>query len=147
MPDTWSDFMRKLFVVATSIFLFVAAVDGQTAADLAKKYRHREIYDVQPGVQMTPRFDGNGAVCEMQVEQVHFGPNGAELYDGIDERQVYAIIDQLVPVSERGVKLNTIEECVGICQTTHEYSNVAIKILSGGHTRLITIKWRRRSCG
>ena len=139
--------MTKSFIAAYLVVLFITAANGQTAADLAKKYAHHEVYEVQPGVQMTPRFDGNGAVCEMQVEQVHFGPNGAELYDGIDERQVYAIIDQLVPVSERGVKLNTIEECVGICQTTHEYSNVAIKILSGGHTRLITIKWRRRSCG
>jgi hypothetical protein len=138
--------MTKMFVAATSIFLFVAAINGQTAADLAKKYQHREVYEVQPGVQMTPNFDSNGVVCEMQVEQAHFGTNGAELTDGIDEHKVYPIIDQLVPVSERGLKLNTIEECVGSCQTTHEYSNVAVKILSGGHTRLITIKWRNRSC-
>jgi len=93
-------------LAATSIFLLVAAVNGQTASDLAKKYRHRDVYDVQPGVQMTPKFDSSGVVCEMQVEQAHFGTNGAELYDGLDERKIYSIVDQLVRVSERGLKLN-----------------------------------------
>jgi len=138
--------MMKIFSAAISIFLFITAVNGQTAADLAKKYHHREVYEVQPGVQMTPQFDSSGVVCEMQVEQAHFGANGAEFSDGIDERKIYPIIDQLVPVPERGLKLNTIEECGGICQTTREYENVTIKILSVGHTRLVTIKWRNRSC-
>lgn len=44
------------------------------------------------------------------------------------------------------MKLNTIEACVGTCQTIHEYENVTINIISGGHMRLVTIKWRNRSC-
>lgn len=124
----------------------MAVANGQTAADLAKKYNHREVYEVQPGVQMIPKFDSSGVVCEMEVEQSHFGTNGTELDDGIDERKVYPIIDQLVPMSERGLQLKTSEECAGICQTTNEYENVVIHIISGGHTRVVTIKWRNRRC-
>jgi len=138
--------MKKTLAVSTSMFLFMAAANGQTAADLAKKYQHHEVYEVKPGVQMTPKFDSSGAVCEMQVEQAHFVNDGVNVSHGIDERLVYPIIDQLVPVSERGTKLNTFDECVSICQTTYQYSNVAIMIVSGGDTRLVRIKWRSRSC-
>jgi hypothetical protein len=138
--------MTKILAAATSMFLFIAAANGQTAADLAKKYHHHEVYEVKPGVQMTPKFDSSGAVCEMQVEQAHFVKDGVDVSHGIDERQVYPIIDELVPVSERGTKLNTFDECVGVCQTTYQYSNVAIAIVSAGDTRLVRIKWRNRSC-
>ena len=138
--------MTKILAAATSTFLFVAAANGQTAADLAKKYHHHEVYEVEPGVQMTPKFDSSGAVCEMQVEQAHFVKDGGDVSHGIDERQVYPIIDELVPVSERGANLNTFDECMGVCQTTYQYSNVAIMIVSAGDTRLVRIRWRNRSC-
>ncbi|HWX93883.1 MAG TPA: hypothetical protein VNY29_14735 [Terriglobales bacterium] len=138
--------MPKILAAATSMFLFIAAANGQTAAGLAKKYHHHEVYEVAPGVQMTPKFDSTGAVCEMQVEQAHFVKDGVDVRNGIDERQVYPIIDELVPVSERGTKLRTFDECVGVCQTTLQYSNVAIMMVSAGDTRLVRIKWRNRSC-
>ena len=95
---------------------------------------------------MIPKFDSSGVVCEMEVEQSHFGTNGEELDDGIDERKVYRVIDQLVPLSERGLQLETSETCAGVCETIREYKNVVINIISGGHTRLIRIKWRNRRC-
>ena len=138
--------MRKILVAVSLIFLFIAAAGGQTAADLAKKYHHYEVYELEPGVRMTPQFDSSGMVCEMQVEQTHFVKNGVALSSRIDERNGFAIINDLVPVSERGTKLNTLEECMGICQTTYQYSNVTISIVPDGDTRLIRIKWRNRSC-
>jgi hypothetical protein len=138
--------MRTILVAVSSIFLFIAAAGGQTAADLAKKYHHYEVYELKPGVQMTPKFDSSGMVCEIQVEQAHFVTNGIAFSSRIDERNAFSIIDDLVPTSERGAKLNTLEECMGICQTTYRYSNVAISIVSDGDTRLIRIKWRNRSC-
>jgi len=97
---------------------------------------------------MTPKFDSTGTVCEMQVEQAHFLKKGIAFSSRIDEREGFSIIDDLVPVTDRGPKLNTYEECMGICQTTHEYSKVVISVsvLSDGDTRLITIKWRNRTC-
>ena len=138
--------MRTIFVAVSSILLSIAAAGGQTAADLAKKYHHYDVYELKPGVQMTPKFDSSGMVCEMQVEQAHFVKNGVAISSRIDERNGFSIIDDLVPVWERGTKLNTLEECIGICQTTYQYSNVIISIVSDGDTRLIRIKWRNRSC-
>jgi hypothetical protein len=138
--------MREILAALTSMFLFVAAANGQTAADLAKKYDHHEVYEVKPGVQMTPKFDSSGSVCEMQVEQTHFVNNGVDVSHGIDESKVYPIIDQLVPVTERGTKLSTFDECVSVCQFTYRYSNVAITIVSGGDTKLVRIKWLDRAC-
>ena len=96
---------------------------------------------------MTPKFDSSGMVCEMQVEQEHFVTNGIAFSSRIDERDGFSIIDDLVPVLERGTKLNgPNEECMGICRTTYQYSNVAISITPDGDTRRIKIKWRNRSC-
>jgi hypothetical protein len=95
---------------------------------------------------MTPKFASDGQVCEMQVEQAHFGKDGADLRDGLDEFKINAIIDQLVPVRERGKKINTTSECVGVCQTVDEYSKVFVHVFSGGSTRLVAIKWRNRNC-
>jgi hypothetical protein len=138
--------MAKVFGAAISMVLFIATAVGQSAADLAKRYHHYEVYEVEPGVQMTPKFDSTGMVCEMQIEQAHFIKDGVDLSHRIDERKAFSIIDGLVPVSERGTKLNTFEECMGVCQTTYQYSNVAITIVSDGDTRLVRIKWRNRSC-
>jgi hypothetical protein len=138
--------MTKSFIAAYLVVLFITAANGQTAADLAKKYAHHEVYEVQPGVQMTLRFASDRQVCEMQVEQAHFGENGADLRDGLDQFKINAIIDQLVPVGERGKKINTLYECVGVCQTVDEYSKVFVHVFSVGSTRLVSIKWRNRNC-
>lgn len=122
--------MTKICAAATSMLLFIAAAVGQTTADLAKKYHHYEVFEVEPGVQMTARFDPSGSVCEMQVEQTHFVKDVVDLRNGIDARKVFSIIDQLVPASERGTKLDTSYECMSVCQETHQYSNLAIMIVS-----------------
>lgn len=95
---------------------------------------------------MTPKFDSGGMLCEMHVDQTHLVKDGVDLSHRIDERKVFSNIDGLVPVSERGTKLKTVEECMGICQTTYQYSNVTISIVSDGDTRLVRIKWPNRSC-
>ena len=138
--------MTKPFIAVCLFVLFVAAANGQTADDLANRYPHHEVYEVQPGVQMTPKFGPDGQVCEMQVEQAHFGKDGADLREGLDQAKINPIIDQLVPATERGTQINTLEVCVGACQTVDEYSNVFVHVFSGGDTRLIAIKWRYRNC-
>ena len=65
--------MSKVFIAICVTLSLVAATAAQTASDLAKKYPHHEVYEVQPGVQMTTKFASDGLVCEMQLEQAHFG--------------------------------------------------------------------------
>ena len=62
------------FLMAICVTLPLAAVaSAQTASELADRYAHHEVYDVQPGVQLTATFASNGLVCEMQLEQAYFG--------------------------------------------------------------------------
>ena len=74
------------FLMAICVTLPLAAVaSAQTASELADRYAHHEVYDVQPGVQLTATFASNGLVCEMQIEQAHFGKDGADLRNGIEK--------------------------------------------------------------
>jgi len=139
--------MTKSFMLVCSAFLFIADANGQTAADLGTKYHHHEVYEVEPGVQMTPKFASDGQVCEMQVEQSHFGKNRVDFSDGLNQAKINAITDQLVPAEERGEKINELVLCTGSCETISEYSNVFVNVLSHVKTRVIAIKWRNRTCG
>ena len=92
--------MFKLLAICLILPLAVVA-SAQSASELADKYPHHEIYEVQPGVQMTAKFASNGLVCYMEIEQAHFGKKGVDLRNGIDKSRLSGVIDQLVPLSER----------------------------------------------
>jgi hypothetical protein len=93
--------MLKLLTVILGA-LSLATASAQTASELPNKYAHHEVYDVQPGVQMTAKFATDGLVCEMQIEQAHFGKDGLDLRNGIDKEHINGLVDELVPQSERG---------------------------------------------
>src|SRR5690349_19624411 len=103
--------MTKFFILVWLVFLFIGAANGQTAADLGSKYHHHEVYEVQPGVQMIPKFAPDGQVCEMQVEQTRFVKNGVDFGHGLDQAKISAITNQLVPAEERGEKMKTLLRC------------------------------------
>ena len=138
--------MRKSFMLVCSAFLFIANANCQTTADLETRYHHHEVYEVEPGVQMTPKFASDGQVCEMQVEQLRFGKNRVDFSHGLDQAKISAITDQLVPAEERGEKINELTRCTGGCETVSEYSNVFVNVLSHVNTRVLAIKWRYRNC-
>ena len=92
---------RRLMIVPVALVLAVQA-SAQTASELAKRYAHHEVYEIQPGVQMSAKFASSGSVCEMQIEQAHFGTDGVDMRDGIDKERIHGLTEQLVPSSERG---------------------------------------------
>ena len=96
--------MFKLLIAICVTLPLAAVASAQTASELADRYEHHEVYEVQPGVQMTAKFVSNGLVCEMQIEQAHFDKDKADLRKGIDKERVNGLIDQLVPSSERREK-------------------------------------------
>ena len=58
--------MVKLLMVILGAFSPTTA-SAQTASELADKYAHHEVYEVQPGVQMTRRSlrrTGGSAKCK-----------------------------------------------------------------------------------
>jgi hypothetical protein len=145
--------MTKCLVAVLSLIL-ASAVSAQTALDLAAKYAHHEVYEVQPGVQMTAKFAANGSVCEMKVEQERFLKDGVDMRPGIDRDQIDRLVDILVPASERGAK---DKEHPGmsigtgqVSETMWRYANVDVHVLSTiseySETSAFTITWRHRKC-
>jgi hypothetical protein len=123
-----------------------------TASELADRYPHHEVYDVQSGVQMAAKFAPNGLVCEMRLEQAHFGTNLINMIPGMDEEHINGLIDQLVPRSERGEEdkkdtSNGLMIGMGqVDESTHSYSNVRVHVLSSNGTTVAYIHWRHRKC-
>jgi uncharacterized membrane protein YgdD (TMEM256/DUF423 family) len=95
---------KRLLAISSMTLLVAVGVSAQTATELANKYAHHEVYEIQSGVQMTAKFAANWLVCEMQVEQAHFGKDGVHMRFGIDTVRFGDLLDELVPPSERGKK-------------------------------------------
>jgi hypothetical protein len=141
--------MFKLLMAICVTFPLAAVASSQTASELADRYQHHEVYEVQPGVQMTAKFASNWLVCEMQIEQAHFGKDGADLRKGLDKERVNGLIDQLVPPSERGEENPVDNMTLGtgqVLENVDSYSNVTVHVLSSHGTIVVTVKWQYRTC-
>src|SRR5437588_2590527 len=91
----------KLAVLA-SVSVAIPGV-GQTAADLAGKYPAVSAYEVRPGVLLTAKYAENGQVCELVLEARHYQtPGKVELSSIIPPKLEDSLIDELVPMAERG---------------------------------------------
>jgi|SRR5208337_167513 len=147
--------MFKLLVAICVTLPFLAAASAQTAAELANRYPHHEVYEVQPGVQMTAKFASNGLVCEMQIEQEHFLKDTVDMTYGIDKDRINGLIDQLVPPSERGKKdsqppSGTMIATGQVMESFERYANVDVHVLSTisnyTATSVAIVNWRYREC-
>jgi hypothetical protein len=144
--------MSKLLMAICVTLPLAATAPAQTASELADRYAHHEVYEVQPGVQMAARFGSNGLVCEMHIEQAHFGKDGVDLRNGIDEERINGLIDTLVPRSERGEEDKADRSngmVIGLGQSmesVHSYTNVRVNVLSSHGTAVAIVTWRHRKC-
>src|SRR5207249_11186765 len=93
--------MLKLLIAICVTLSLAASAPAQTASELGHKYAHHEVYEVQPGVQMAAKFAPDGLVCEMRLEQAHFGKDRVDMRHGIDEERINGLIDELVPLLDR----------------------------------------------
>jgi hypothetical protein len=142
--------MSKLLIAICIALPLLANAFGQSASELASKYPHHEVYEVQPGVQMAARFAANGLVCEMQIEQAHFVKDGIDLRSGIDKDRLDDLLDQLVPASQRGKRdpSGTMMNGAGnVDEKTDSYANVFVSVLSSPHgASVVKVVWRHRKC-
>jgi hypothetical protein len=144
--------MFQQLMIICGAFVACGATSAQTAAELADKYAHHEVYEVQPGVQMTAKFAPDGLVCEMQIEQGHFGKDGVDLRIGIDKEHIDSLIDELVPQSERGEedKADPSNDMIigtgQVIESLRSYSNVRAHVLTSHDTTVAHIQWHHRTC-
>ena len=139
---------KVLIAVFASLSLFASA-SAQTSLELADRYKHHEVYEVQPGIQMRAKYASNGLVCQMEIEQTRFSNKGVDLTGGIEQNRVSALIDELVPPSERGER--TPSHAGGtvtgqVIESIQSYSNVTVRVISSHGTNVIAINWLHRTC-
>ena len=150
------DFRALLFFM-----LLVPRSWSQSAVDLAQKFPHHEIYEVEPGVVMSAKFAPSGLVCEMNVEQTHFDKDVTQFGTGIELDKISALLDRLVPPSQRGEKeQDEFSRLIAVSgptmQRTDTYANIVVSVMWSveNHKKSVTttsgavlkIKWRNRSC-
>ncbi len=150
------DFLALLFFI-----LLVPSVWSQSPADLAQKFPHHEVYEVEPGVVMSAKFGSSGLVCEMRVEQTHFEKDIVDPGTSIDADKIDALLDRLVPPSERGERapdnLRGLIVVTGPTMVkTDRYANIDVNAMWNvkSHKKSMTmtsgavliIKWRNRLC-
>lgn len=153
--------MRISFLGLIMLLLLVPAGWGQSASELAQKFPHHEVYEIEPGVVMSAKFASDGLVCEMQVEESHFIKGVVAPQASIDFDKIDALVERLVPASERGEKERDFPSGLmsrrgSVMDRTDLYTNIAVDVIWSvkGNKKsvlstsspVVIIKWRHRSC-
>lgn len=169
---------RKMLKLAAPLPLVcVVAVSalGQTASDLAAKYPSVSAYEIRPGILMTAKYAGDGQVCEIVLEARHYQTQKVDLSSIIPAKLEAHLIDELVPVSERGEPKNRWSNkepkdswldpdsytAGGVSFTKRSYENVSIEEhgyyrchddskgktdCGEGGDEVVVIRWTKRAC-
>ena len=149
---------RTLWAFLFTLFM-VPSGWTQSSTDLAQRFRHHEVFEIEPGVVMSAKYAPNGLVCEMHVEQTHFDKDVTDLRIGLELDKLDDVLDRLVPPADRGEKQENESGLTAISGTmtrTDNYANIIVNVTSGveaskkkwtisGPT-VLEIKWRNRSC-
>jgi len=125
--------IKSLWLLCLTV---VCSAWGQTASDLASKYSAVTAYEVRPGILMTARYAQDGQVCEMTLEKRHQTPGKVDLDSTIPHELVKELVEELVPVSERGKPANQFTKKWGyitsifgsLAVSEAQFENVSIEI-------------------
>jgi hypothetical protein len=149
-----------IVLICTSMLLFLAA---KPQNDRFSKYKAVEGYEVRPGILMMPRYAEDGQVCEIGLERRHYAPEMIRLDSSISREEIDGIVDELVPVEERGPKTGVLGgrdsiTIIGPGMTTSvNYENISIQIesrvissrkrsMSVDYGIAAIIQWKNRKC-
>jgi len=151
--------MSKMIGLAFAALLLIAATPVR---ERFEKYKAVEAYEVQPGVLAMPRYSGDGQVCEIALERLHYSPDKIRLDSGLTRKEIDQVFEELVPSAERGQRAKDLEGTL-ITQGGHslstnvDFENVTLQIVSEqlpvSHKGeiverdiLATIRWKHRRC-
>jgi hypothetical protein len=144
--------IRLIQISFVSVFITVS-VEAQSSDDLRSKYGAPfEAFEIRPGIMMTVKFDENSQASEIRIERHAATDSKVYLDTTIPSDLSKEIVDELVPVAERGAKgkFSGLMLIVGGSGTSlDDYENVSIiyhtsqsKECSG--LIAIVIKWKNR---
>ena len=126
------------------------------------KYKSVEVYEVRPGVLMTPRYASDGQVCEIGLEKLLYLPDGSFGIPFFTNKEIDDLIDELAPASERGKPVGPFQGLAFFfgagAAFIRDYENVEVdwsERISGSDEHgapileqptVLTIKWKHRQC-
>ena len=133
------------------VCLVAVSAWGQTAGDLAAKYRSVSAYEVRPGVLMTAKYAEDGQVCEIALQR-RYSPDQSDADSTIPPKLEAELIDELAPEAERGPAtsrwLRNSFVAGGVTHTERDFANVLVVIdgtVSEG-IKTVMIHWKKRTC-
>ncbi len=148
----------KLIVrlIQISLVLAFAAIPSwaQTSNDLKSRYGVPfKAYEIRPGIMMTVKFNKDGQASEMRIERHAATDPTVHLDTKIPPDLSKQIVDELVPVAERGAEAEfsgTMIFIGGSGTSTDDYENVAITYYTSQSKECsgliaIVIKWKNRT--
>lgn len=148
--------MFKLSILTCAVALLFFPAGPQNAK--FSKYKAVETYEIRPGILMMPEYAKDGQVCQITLEKHHFSNEKADLNSGIPRETFIELINELVPMDERGYQtMNFGKEYISSysgqsVNTFAEYENVSIDIFgtqshrNGAGDIVAVISWKKRTC-
>jgi hypothetical protein len=127
---------------------------AQSSDDLKSKYGMPfKAYEIRPGIMMTVKFDKEGQASEMRIERHAATDPMVYLDTKIPSGLSKQIVDELVPVAERGAEAEFSGAMIfigGSGTSTDDYENVAITYYTSQSKECsglvaIVIKWKNRA--
>jgi hypothetical protein len=148
-------FKRSYFPAIGLVLLLTAgAVVAQTSAELKSKYGPPvEAFVIRPGLLMAARYARDGRVCEMYVIEARTPGSHIGRRTPLTPETAPALIEELVPETERGGKLPWPASSQGTTiQISYRYENVTSEFVQtflpnpGWSDSVLKIKWKNRVC-
>ena len=130
---------------------------GQTENQLSTRLKKVVVFETRPGIYVFPTFSESGDVCRMVIQRtLYLGPGNADFDGTIPNEFANKIVDELVPVSEKGKPLSPYfshESFVagGASFLKKDYENVSVgmygSLVEGKvGASVIVISWPKRTC-
>ncbi len=146
--------LKRLCLLQIVLVLTAGTIVAQSSADLQSKYGSpQDAFVVRPGLLMTAKYAADGRVFEMYLIQARTPGSNISLRTPLTPETVPALIDELVPESERGGKLRWPAQATGMTVTIlYRFENVSIELIQnllpsqGWSDGILKVKWANRVC-
>ncbi len=149
-----------------AVWSLMAAAQG-TPEKMSSKYKAIEGYEIRHAILAIPRYSGDGQLCEIGLERLHYMPEELDVDSGLSHAEIDQIVDEFFPGDTKGRPLPdmglTVEVGLAV-DTIDRYENVTIRYAYpvhptetskrknkyaykdfGGYT-VAVITWTHRNC-
>jgi hypothetical protein len=143
--------LRSVWII---VLLFLAALtaQAQSSNELRAKYGSAmEAYEIRPFILMTVKYTEDALVNEYVIEAHHTSKGSVDGNSFISRDTAREIIDEVVPMSQRGRYIGTMSFTGGCNELTNEdYERVEIKTfhtcspIKGANVASIIVHWKNR---